>query len=35
VDDASVETVAVALRDSLPLAILWAEAHEGLQNTGV
>jgi hypothetical protein len=31
VDAAIVETVAAALRDSLPLATTWAEAHEGLE----
>jgi HPt (histidine-containing phosphotransfer) domain-containing protein len=32
VDEATVETVAAALRDSLPQVALWVEAHEGLQN---
>ena len=34
VDEATVETVAAALRDSLPLATAWAEAHERLETTG-
>jgi signal transduction histidine kinase/DNA-binding response OmpR family regulator len=33
-DDACIETVAIALRDSLPLAIAWAEAHERLATSG-
>jgi CheY-like chemotaxis protein len=33
-DEATVETVAAALRDSLPLATAWAEAHERLETTG-
>jgi signal transduction histidine kinase/DNA-binding response OmpR family regulator len=33
-DDAMVERVAAALRDSLSLATAWAEAHEGLATTG-
>ena len=35
VNDAMIETVAAALRDSLPLATNWAEAHEGLETSGV
>jgi HPt (histidine-containing phosphotransfer) domain-containing protein len=34
IDDTTVETVAAALRDSLPLATAWAEAHENLETTG-
>jgi len=34
VDDAAVETVAAALRDSLLLATAWADAHEGMATTG-
>jgi HPt (histidine-containing phosphotransfer) domain-containing protein len=35
VDEATVETVAAALRDSLPQVRLWAAAHEELQTTNV
>jgi two-component system, sensor histidine kinase and response regulator len=34
VDEATVETVAAALRDSLPLATVWVAAHQGLETTG-
>ena len=34
-DEAIIETVAAALRDSLPLATAWAEAHEGMETTDV
>jgi signal transduction histidine kinase/HPt (histidine-containing phosphotransfer) domain-containing protein/ActR/RegA family two-component response regulator len=33
-DEAMIATVADALRDSLPLATAWAEAHEGLATSG-
>jgi HPt (histidine-containing phosphotransfer) domain-containing protein len=32
-DDAAVETVAAALRDSMPLATAWAEAHERVETS--
>jgi hypothetical protein len=34
IDDAMIEPVAAALRDSLPLATAWAEALEGMATTG-
>jgi signal transduction histidine kinase/CheY-like chemotaxis protein/HPt (histidine-containing phosphotransfer) domain-containing protein len=34
-DDATIEAVAAALHDSLPLVTAWAEAHEGLATEGL